>query len=151
MPKIDQYECVLKKTNEFEYEGPVKIQSEEDMYTILNAYGLREFAEEHFILITMDSALYVTGIFEVAKGKPDRMSLDVREIFKRALLMNSTIIAVAHNHTHTGKAVPSEEDLNFTEKILDVCASMGVSFADHVIMTLDDEMSMAKEGYIVDA
>ena len=149
MPKIDQYECVLKKTNEFEYEGPERIQSEEDMYTILNEYGLREFAEEHFVLITMDSALTVTGIFDVAKGKPDMMSFDIREIFKRVLLMNSTIIAVAHNHPNTGKANPSDEDLTLTEDIIAGYAIMGVSFADHVIMTLDDEMSMAKEGYIV--
>ena len=149
MPKINQYECVLKKTNELVYEGPTKVQSETDLYTILNAYGLREFAEEHFILVTMDSALYVTGIFEIAKGKPDMMSFDIREIFKRVLLMNSTIIAVAHNHPNTGKANPSEEDLTLTEDIAAGCAIMGVSLVDHVIMTLDDEMSMAKEGYIV--
>ena len=145
---INQYECVLKKTGEFEYDGPARIHSEEDFFRILDSYGLRENAEEHFVLITMDSALEVTGLFEVAKGKPDQMGLDTRELFKRACLMNCTIMAVAHNHPHTGEAKPSPEDIALTNKIMFGCEAMGISFIDHIIMTLDDEISMKKSGYI---
>lgn len=146
--KIKQYECVLKNTNEIEYNGPEVIRNEDDMFEIFKAYGLNEFAEEKFLLLTMNSGLEPTGIFEIAKGKPDQMAFDLRELFKRACLMNATIIAVAHNHPQTGKAIPSEEDLELTEKICTGCEILGISFADHVIMTLDDEMSMRQDEYI---
>jgi DNA repair protein RadC len=56
-----------------------------------------------------------------------------REVFKAALLANSTAIIVAHNHP-SGSETPSLEDLETTKTLIAAGELLGVKVLDHVIV-----------------
>lgn len=69
--------------------------------------------EEVYILL-MNNALNLIKAKKISMGGLTETAFDIRLILKEALLCNSTVIAVAHNHP-SGNNKPSREDDNVTQ------------------------------------
>jgi DNA repair protein RadC len=139
------YECVLEEKGELNITE--EIEGINDAVNVFKTYGLHKKAEECMMLLTMDSDFNTTGLFEVACGNTDEIILDLREIIKRACLMNAANIIIAHNHT-VQNANPSDEDIELTEDLDYCCQLLGISLVDHIVLTLTDFKSIKK--YIIE-
>ena len=70
----------------------------------------------------------------ISQGGIAETSVDIRIIFREAVLANATIIAVCHNHP-SGGLTPSHADNELTRSIQRACELMHIRFMDHVIIT----------------
>lgn len=56
-----------------------------------------------------------------------------REIFKSAVLQNSSSFLAVHNHP-SGSLTPSQEDKDVTRRLLACSELMGIAMLDHLIV-----------------
>jgi hypothetical protein len=140
------YEIELKKKGEIEYDGVLSGDEIKDVAKMIRTYGLHKCTEEHLILLTFDVGYVLTGIFEIAHGTPERACYEIKDIMKRALLINASGIAVAHNHT-TQAPGASNADIHFTKELAHICKLMGIYLVDHQIIGKTGKVySMHDEG-----
>jgi len=66
-------------------------------------------------------------------------------VFKLALEKHATAVILVHNHP-SGKLLPSEADIQITEKIKEAGNIMDIVILDHLIITEYDYYSFADHG-----
>ncbi len=124
-----------------------KIRTPERVYEIINdKFKIGSLAEEIFGIICFDVTNKITGIFEVTHGCLNSCIVEPREIFKRAMLVNSASIILFHNHP-SGNVVPSDEDKNLTKKLVDAGKILGIKILDHIIACDNSYLSFKEYGY----
>lgn len=125
---------------------PYQIQSirhPRDVDALARSLGLHEMAEESLLMLTLDTARHVTGVFFVSHGALDWTIVSPREIFKRALLQNAHSVILCHCHP-SGDPTASQQDINVTRRLIDAGELLGVHVLDHVIVG-DGFYSMREE------
>jgi len=102
---------------------------------------MKFYSEEHFVAFHLDTKFQVIGYNEVSKGTVSASLVHPREVFKAALLSNSTAIICAHNHP-SGIVKPSNEDIETTSTLIKAGQILGVLVLDHVIIGGDELFSL---------
>lgn len=110
----------------------------EAVYILNDVSELNIRTEEVFVIITLDNANKLTGLFEVSVGSLRSSIVNPREVFKRAILNNAQSIVMAHNHP-SGVLEPSKEDIDLTKKLVAVGQLLGIEVFDHIIVGNDDD------------
>lgn len=105
-------------------------------------------AEEHVVMVAVDTKGYVLGIFRVSQGTVDMTICNPREIFIRALLVGASRIFIVHNHP-SGDCTPSNYDVECAKKIAEIGNMMGIKLNDFIIVGKDSYYSAYKEGKIL--
>ena len=95
---------------------------------------LKMYAEENFVSFHLDVRNQVTAYHIVSQGTVSASLVHPREVFKAALLANSSAIIVAHNHP-AGSLTPSQEDLDVTKTLIKAGDLLGVPVIDHIIVS----------------
>ena len=110
-----------------------------DVHELLRAIfaGLDD-DQEHFVILVLDAAAQVTGYALVGSGAQDRVYVDPRLVFRKALLLGAHSIIVAHNHT-AGSVVPSRADLDVTTRLVIAGKVLDIAVLDHVILGKGEE------------
>lgn len=80
-----------------------------------------------------------------AVGTLNACYVDMKEIFKLAIINNSAFIACLHNHP-SGDPEPSYEDKKLTERLQRAGAILGISVIDHIIVGDTDYYSFRDGG-----
>ncbi len=93
-------ELVAESDEEYQCQQVVKekVLSSTVAYEINKAFNLNKRPEESFILLCLNSANYIEGVFEVARGFINFVTIEIGSIFKRAFLCNASKIIICHNH-----------------------------------------------------
>lgn len=75
-------------------------------------------------------------------------SVDIRNLFKSAILANAYGILLAHNHPgHVTE--PSKEDIRLTEAVLKACEILDIKLLDHIIIGDGDAyFSFSRKGLL---
>jgi DNA repair protein RadC len=73
-------------------------------------------------------------------GTIDQTPVYPREVLKRALFYEAGSIILVHNHP-SGNPEPSKADIALTNRIVEVCKTVGIIVHDHVIVTQDNFFS----------
>jgi len=60
---------------------------------------------------------------------------------------NAAAVIFAHNHP-SGVAEPSQADIQITERLKTALALIDVRVLDHIVVTLDDCVSLAQRGHL---
>ena len=89
--------------------------------------------EEFWVLLLNQNYRLIKKV-RISQGGIAETSVDIRIIFREAVLANATIIAVCHNHP-SGSLTPSHADNELTRSIQRACELMHIHFMDHVIIT----------------
>lgn len=118
-----------------------------------SAYGIYNFMKprigrldhEEVWVMLMNNAFNLKKVKKISSGGLTETAFDVRVILKEALLNNSTVIAVAHNHP-SGNKRPSKDDDGVTRKLQQACDTMRIKLIDHVIVTDLGYYSFSEEG-----
>ena len=73
-------------------------------------------------------------VFEISKGGLSSSIVDLKVVFRNALLMNASSVIIAHNHP-SGSLEPSREDLNLLERLRNAGDVLSIQIADFLILT----------------
>lgn len=100
---------------------------------------------ETVFLLCLDAKCKVLCCREMGEGSVNTASISVRKVVETALAANATTVVLAHNHP-SGIAVPSEEDIQTTQRIAAALSAVEVYLADHIVVADGDYVSMAQSG-----
>ena len=80
---------------------------------------------ETVFLLCLDAKCKVLCCKEIGEGSVNTASISVRKVVETALSANATTVILAHNHP-SGIAVPSNEDIQTTQRIARVLRSLWI-------------------------
>ena len=116
------------------------IGSAEDVYQLYRP-RLAGLAQEVGLVIALSAKNRVVAEIEIARGEVDSIPVHPREVF-RPLIRHSAVAGILiHNHP-SGDPTPSQQDIQLTERLLDVAELVGIPLLDHVIIGHDGYTSV---------
>ena len=95
---------------------------------------LQDLDVEEFWALLMNRNYRLIKKVRISHGGITETAVDIRIIMREAILANTTILAVCHNHP-SGNLSPSQADNELTNNIRKACEVMRIHFLDHVIIT----------------
>ena len=98
---------------------------------------------EMMIVMSLDAKLTPIAVEVVAVGGIDSCVIDVRNIFKHAVICNASNIICFHNHP-SGLPEPSADDKSITRRIKSAGNLLGISLLDHIVIGDDSYYSLAE-------
>jgi len=102
--------------------------------------------QENFLVLCLNNKNHVSGWSAISKGTASETIVHPREVFKHAILSNSSSVIVAHNHP-SGILSPSPDDIHTTHRLVESGKILGIPVIDHIIFCTN-YLSMKEEGYI---
>ena len=109
-------------------------------------HDLIEIQEECKVLL-LNNGNRLLGVYHVASGAIDHVSIDNRLILACAIKATATALVLAHNHP-SGSLQPSKGDLDATQKLKEAAKLFDIEILDHLIITADEYVSFAEEGVL---
>ena len=108
---------------------------------------LRGRKEENFYVIGLNAQMQVLGNALISKGTVDEVQAYPRQVAAAVMRFNARYAVLCHNHPG-GNVVPSQQDMEVTRSLGELCSKLSVTLLDHVIITEDDSFSMLEWGLI---
>lgn len=134
----------VKLITEFSTKDNITLHNTRDILKFLHDFeNLDILAEEHTFAIFTDTTNKIINYCLVGKGNERSSLLDLKTVFKVALLSNASRIILAHNHP-SGSLKPSKFDLKTTKYIKFGCKILGFELLDNVIVSNNDIISLFK-------
>lgn len=105
--------------------------------------------QERFVVLYLNRANRVIGVYPVSTGGITGTVADIRLILSVALRVAATSIILVHNHP-SGNLTPSRADEQLTFKIKEAALYMDIKVVDHIIISPEKEeyYSFADESHI---
>lgn len=104
--------------------------------------------QEHFVVITMDSAGKLINSKVVFIGTVTATLVHPREIFAQAVSDMAVSIIIAHNHP-SGNPEPSSQDITTTQQLVAAGQILGIGIEDHIIVAGGNHYSFLANGLIL--
>ena len=103
---------------------------------------------EMVVVMALDSKQAPLSIEIVSVGSINASIIDMRSVFKNAILSNAANIICFHNHP-SGVCDASQDDIAATNRMVEVGRLLGIRLIDHIILGDDGAyLSLKEEGYI---
>lgn len=131
-PMLVASPCTAKIDCRFRLDSPEKV------YDAVKELGWERNVEEYAYIISLNSRLHPTGIFEISHGSGDAAVVDQKAIFTRLLLVNASAFLMFHNHP-SGENEPSDIDKKITNVLADAGDMLNIPLIDHMILTDGNE------------
>ena len=96
-------------------------------YDFINSY------QESFVVLFLDTKNKLIKKEEIFKGTISSSTIHPREIFKLAVKHSAYSIIVVHNHP-SGNSMPSQADVELTDKLMESGKLLGIPIIDHIII-----------------
>ena len=106
---------------------------------------MQDLDVEEFWALLLNQHYRLIKKVRISHGGITETAVDIRIIMKEAVLANTTILAVCHNHP-SGNLSPSKADEALTRSISRACEVMNIHFLDHVIVTDGQYYSFHEQG-----
>jgi len=95
---------------------------------------MQDLDTEEFWVLLMNQHFKLIKQLRIAQGGINQVTVDIRIIMREALKVNTTVMAICHNHP-SGSINPSREDDAITKRIQNACQLMEIHLLDHIIVT----------------
>lgn len=102
---------------------------------------------EMLVVMSLDTALTPIAVEIIAVGSINVCGVEMREVFKHAILSNAASIICFHNHP-SGNLEVSNEDSLITERMKAAGDLLGIALIDHIIIGTNREYISFKESRI---
>ena len=96
--------------------------------------------QEEIVVLLIDEDERPIGFTRLAKGTKDHVGFSSHDIFSLLCIRRPASFIVAHNHPN-GDINPSTQDMDFTFELRTKTNYLGFTFADKIILTVDDYYS----------
>lgn len=123
-----------------------KITSPQRVHELIKS-KLRNYAKEHFFVLSFDTRNKLLGMDTVSVGTLTTSLAHPREVFEAAIRRHADHIIVAHNHPSQDPE-PSQEDREVTKLLAESGRVLGIALADHVIVGADSYISFKEQGFL---
>jgi len=114
---------------------------------LLHLDYIRDKRQEHYVVLTHDSAMNVINKHLVFLGTVSSTISHPREIFAVAIADSASYIIISHNHP-SGDVTPSDDDIKATQQFVAAGIIIGIPLKDHVIMAKEEHFSFASNGML---
>lgn len=121
-----------KRRRAAEANMPKEVKNSKDTFERLLPY-IDDPSQEHFLVMYLNQSNHPLKVECISKGGTTNVIADPKIIFKNALTLNATCIALGHNHP-SGNPRPSEEDRLLTKKLVGAGKLLDISVVDHIII-----------------
>ena len=129
---IYKYEIFRRKVCEMQ-EG-FKASAPERVAEFLRNIGLASEEQEHLVALTLDAKNKITGYYTISIGTADNAVCHFRDLFRKAILLNSLGIILCHQHP-SGECEPSGDDIRLTQGARQAGEILGIKLLDHIIVS----------------
>ena len=137
--------CELGKRRQQELaEERLRLDSSQGIYQLMRP-TLQDLDAEEAWLLLLNQQCKLIKKMRLSHGGLTQTMVDVRILVREALLANTTLIVLCHNHP-SGSLHPSREDDHLTERVKKACDLMSLHFIDHLIITDGAYYSYRDEG-----
>lgn len=109
----------------------ITISSPNDVHKAVG--DMEDLDREYAKVIYMDAKNRVIGIENVAEGTLNSAAMTPREVVKGATLASAARAIFVHNHP-SGISQPSNEDIQFTQNLVNAFALMGIELTDSIVV-----------------
>ena len=110
---------------------------------------VRQADREMVLVLSLNTQLEPLAVEIAAVGGLSSCYVDIRNIFKHAVLNNAAYISCFHNHL-SGHIQPSREDRLLTARIRESGRLLGIPLLDHIIIGECDYYSFRESGDLAD-
>jgi len=104
-------------------------------------------ANEEFCVVFLNNAGKIIKSEVLFRGTYNMSVVDPSELFRRALLLKSHTIVIAHNHP-SGDTKPSNADIELTNKIKNAGELLNVKLLDHIIISPESYYSFSEHNLL---
>lgn len=127
----------------------IKILNSEDLYLVMQRILLRENKidqdREHLWIVGLSHTNKILFIELAGLGSVNAVIVEPMEVFSFALQKRAVRVMLVHNHP-SGELDPSEEDLDMTDRMIQVGLIVKTPLLDHLIISTTHYMSFAETG-----
>ena len=124
-------ELTIRMTKPSNYKKIV-IKKPEDLAKVLMP-EMKFLKNEVVKVVMLNNKNQIFKIEEVSKGGNNFANVSIRNILGQTLKAEVPKIIIVHNHP-SGDATPSNQDLIFTEKILELFSEFNIEVLDHLVI-----------------
>ncbi len=121
-----------KRINRWSAEEKIKVSSP-DILVNLVSDEMRYLNKEHFNIAILDTKNQIIAIENISIGTLNASIVHPRDVFHAAINRSANSIILIHNHP-SGDPSPSNEDINITQRLVDVGEILGIKVLDHIII-----------------
>ena len=143
---ITAIELGKRAKNKFNSLNSIKITNSDIVFKYFNNIFYNK-KQEFFYCIYLDNKKRVIETKLLFIGTINQSLVHPREIYKEAILLSASAIICIHNHP-SGIVDPSREDMELTQRLVEVGYLMGIKVVDHLIIGSNNYFSFADEGMI---
>ncbi len=122
------------------------IRTDQDVIAMFRPL-LAHLPHEEFWTVYLNTANRVVDRVRISQGGVAATVVDVRLVIKRAIADLAQGIVLVHNHP-SGKAQPSDGDIELTRKIFDAAALFDITLVDHVIIAAEECFSFREHALL---
>lgn len=123
---------LAKRISKAEYVQKERIMSSERLARKM-MLELSDQKQEHLVAIYLDTQNRIIEQRTIFIGSVRRSIAEPREIIYYACKNMATSVIIVHNHP-SGSPEPSENDLQFTQKMKRSCEDIGIICLDHIVI-----------------
>ena len=88
---------------------------------------------EKLLALFVDERRHLLSVETIGHGTVDKLEVNIRLIFHRALQTHAAAFLLIHNHP-SGDARPSQSDIIFTLRVRELGQQLGIPMLDHFII-----------------
>lgn len=121
-----------------------KMASAEGIYQFMHPKMQDLDVEEAWILM-MNQQLKLIKATRLSHGGLSETAVDIRVAMREAVLNNTTVLALCHNHPSNNRQ-PSHQDDQLTKRMKEACNTLRIHFLDHIIICDGTYYSYNEEG-----
>lgn len=118
--------------------------SAEEIYNYMHPKMQDLDVEEAWILM-LNQKLKLIKATRISHGGLSETAVDIRVAMKEAILNNTTVLALCHNHPSNNRR-PSTQDDQLTKRMKEACNTLRIHFLDHIIICDGSYYSYNEEG-----
>lgn len=132
-------------------EQKIQILNADDVYTIMQQILLRQNkirrSQEYFWVVGLSNDQTVLFVELISIGAANRVQVWPPDVFRMGIYKLAVKMVFIHNHP-SGNLAPSENDKNFTDRLLKIGKMLEIDVVDHLIISEEDFYSFANAGLI---
>ncbi|MEP0265107.1 JAB domain-containing protein [Dokdonia sp.] len=129
----------------------IQILNAGDVYKIMQQILLRQNkirrSQEYFWVVGLDNQNTVLFVELISIGGTNRVNVSPPDVFRMGIYKLAVKMILVHNHP-SGVLTPSENDKNFTDRLLKVGKMIDIKVIEHLIITESDYFSFMNDGLI---
>lgn len=126
---------------------PSRIETPLDVDRLLRP-RLAHLEVEHFVALALDARHRVTRELWIAKGTMTSCPVSVADVYRALVREAAPAVIFVHNHP-SGEPLPSEDDVELTERLVAAGELLGLVVVDHVVIAREGFSSLRERGLLL--